>query len=142
MKRNIEETEFEIDSLTDRMRESNMLDGEDEYNLLLEGYNCKWDETDCLKIIDTTVSRYERYLKNVNFTEYKYMEKTIDNFLGKYKGNKENKENNNWSVRAMEEMIEIDGGILQVIEMEEITSKMSDVKVSNKKMKRTEDVRC
>jgi hypothetical protein len=138
MKRNIEETEFEIDSLTDRMRESNMLDGEDEYNLLLEGYNCKWDETDCLKTIDKTVSRYERYLKNVNFTEYKYMEKTIDNFLGKYKQNKENKGTNNWSVRAMEEMIEIDGRILQVIEMENITSKMSDVKVSNKKMKRTE----
>jgi hypothetical protein len=125
MKRTINELDFEIDSLTNMMKESNMLDGEDEYNLLLEGYNCMWDESECFYIMDKAISRYNRYLRNVKFGEYKFIEELIKYFLKAY----DNKTRGDvWSYSAMEEMREIDGEILQIVDMERREGKRTSKK--------------
>lgn len=116
-----------IDSLIGMMKESNLFDGEDEYNLLLEGYHCEWDDPDTLEILSKAVSRYNRYIRNINFGKYSYIEEMITKFLHKYEDNVK------WTVKAMNEMVDIDGEILQIIQGED---KMEVYTTSEQKIKR------
>jgi len=131
------EIEVDIDSITDMMKESNMFDGDDEMAMLLEGSDCKWDNAMCYKILDKAVSRYNRYVRNINFGNYSYIEEQINVFLHKYEGNTKP-----WTFQAMKAMVEIDGEILQIIEMEEVVSKVEssyiddNVNHNRKRMKR------
>lgn len=130
MKRKIEDSFFTdaIDSITEMMKESNMFDEEDEYKMLIEGYHCKWEDTDCWEILEKAVSRYNRYISNINFGEYNDIKTRITMFLQKYsQGSIE------WSEQALHEMIDIDGDILQIIEVEELTTEMKSFRIHGRR---------
>lgn len=126
MKRKGEDNEMDIDCLTVMMKGSNIFDEDDEMKLLLEGYNCKWDGYRGMEILNKAVTRYNRYIRNINFGEYSYIEDSITRFLQKYRCEDNTKEA--WTFQAMKEMIEIDGGILYIIEMGVESSQIGDRK--------------
>lgn len=122
------ECDISINSLTDMMRESNMFDEYDEYKLLLEGYQCKKRDLSFATLtvlLEKAVSRYNRYIKNVNFGDYSYIEELIITFIQKYESKKKDTP---WTLEAMEEMGVIDGEILQIIQMETDNSKKVKMK--------------
>jgi hypothetical protein len=137
MKRKIEDDKSSfttvIDSITEMMKESNMFDEEDEYRMLLDAYHCEWEDTDCIQILKKAIGRYNRYISNINFGEYDDIETRITTFLQKY-----SRSSIEWSEQGLQEMRDIDGDILQIIEVEELTMGMKSFAIQphNKKIKK------
>lgn len=139
------ESEFDVDSITEMMKESNMFDQDDEYKFLLEGYLSKWEDQDSMErhlrhidILGKAISRYNRYVRNINFGEYSYIEDMLIKFLHEYETRQQDENTikiEQRTIEAMKTMSDIDGEILQVIRETDLVDKMEGTCIDVKKRK-------
>jgi hypothetical protein len=124
---NIKE-EVEYDSLIENMQLMNCLDSKDEYKLLRESYEIKFNLGELHfrqinEVLGKSFLRYKRYLKNVNMENLPEIESKINNYIKIYENTMDYIP---WFIKykqLMKIMTEIDGLIIDELDNYPATAK-------------------